>query len=129
MASYGLNRQPGIPNVDEFGPLLEKMSGHIDQRLNLIWEKQLGGGASGTYAFRSAYSIGYNINLGRSTISPGMEAYYRPADNSHQLGPMLSGEIRTGRGSELEYSAGVVYGVNSGAPDKTWLGRLEYEFF
>ncbi len=129
LASYAHNKLPGITSVAEFGPLLEKMSGHIDQRLNLIWEKQVGGGASGAYTFRSAYSISYNINSGMATYSPGIEAYYRPGDNAYQVGPVFSGELRTDKGSELEYSIGVVFGINPGAPDKTLLARLEYEFF
>jgi len=129
LASYAYNKQPGITSNAEFGPLFEKMSGHIDQRLNLIWEKQVGGGASGAYPFRSAYSISYNINSGKATYSPGIEAYYRPGDNAYQIGPVFYGELRTGAGSELEYSLGVVFGTNSGAPNKTLLARLEYEFF
>jgi len=129
MASYAHNKLPGITSVTEFGPLFEKLSGHIDQRLNLIWEKQVGSGASGAYAFRSAYSITYNINAGSVTYSPGIEAYYRPNDNAYQIGPVFSGELRSKGGNELEYSLGVVFGTNPGAPDKTLLARLEYEFF
>jgi hypothetical protein len=129
LASYAHNKQPGISSVAEFGPLLEKMSGHIDQQLNLILEKQVGGGASGAYVFRSAYSISYNIHSDKATYSPGIEAYYRPGDNAYQFGPIFSGELRTDMGSELGYSLGVVFGINPGAPDKTLLARLEYEFF
>lgn len=129
LASYAYNRQPGEPGVAEFGPLFEKMSGHFDQRLNFIWEKQIGGGASRAYKFRSAYSVSYRINTGKATYSPGIEAYYRPNDNANQIGPVLSGEFRTDTGGELEFSFGIVFGLNSGAPDKTLLGRLEYEFF
>jgi hypothetical protein len=129
LASYAYNKQPGVTSIAEFGPLLEKMSGHIDQRLNLIWEKQLGGGASRAYMFRSAYSVSYRINTGKATYSPGIEAYYRPNDNARQAGPVISGEFRTNTGSELEYSLGIVFGLNAGAPDKTLLARLEYEFF
>ena len=129
MASYAHNKQAGIPSVAEFGPLFEKLSGHIDQRLNLIWEKQIGGGASGAYKFRSAYSVSYNIHSDQATYSPGIEAYYRPGDNAYQVGPVFSGELRSKKGNELEYSVGIVFGVNNGAPDKTLLARLEYEFF
>jgi len=129
LASYAHNKLPGITSVAEFGPLFEKMSGHIDQRLNLIWEKQIGSGASGAYTFRSAYSISYNIHSDKATYSPGIEAYYRPGDNAYQIGPVFSGEVRTNKGNELEYSLGVVFGINPGAPDKTLLGRVEYEFF
>lgn len=39
LASYVHNIQPGVISRAEFGPLFEKWSGHIDQRLNLIWGK------------------------------------------------------------------------------------------
>lgn len=126
LASYAYNKQPGISNSVEFGPLLEKLSGHIDQRLNLIWKRPIGSGAN---EFRSAYSISYHINAGKATYSPGLEVYYRPGDNAYQVGPVLYGELRTGAGSELEYSLGVVFGINQDAPKGTLLARLEYEFF
>ncbi len=113
----------------EFGPLFEKHIGHLYQRLNFIWEKQIGAGASGQYMFRSAYSARYRFNVGRSTLAPGIEAYYRPNDNAHQIGPMLYGEMYPGGRSEFEWSIGVVYGANAGAPVRTLLGRVEYEFF
>ena len=129
LASYADNIQPGIPNATEFGPLFEKMTGNIDQRINFIWEKQIGSGASSAYMFRSAYSVSYKIHSEKSTYSPGIEAYYRPADNSNQIGPVFYGECRTDEGSELEYSFGAVFGINPSAPVKTFLARLEYEFF
>jgi hypothetical protein len=129
VASYAHSRETGVPSVVEFGPLFEKMSGHITQRLNFILGKQVGGGANNTYALRSAYSVAYNINAGRATYSPGIEAYIRPADNAYQIGPVFSGELRSTGGGELGYRIGVVFGVNHGAPDKTLLARLEYEFF
>ncbi|GEP32138.1 hypothetical protein TPL01_32760 [Sulfuriferula plumbiphila] len=126
LLSYESNKQHGTPDAVEFGPLFEKRSGRIDQRLNLIWEKQVGTGASGKYALRSAYSVNYRINV---KFAPGLEAYYRPGDNAYQIGPFLSGELPATAGSEFEYSAGVVFGVNRGAPDQTFVARLEYEFF
>ena len=129
LASYAFNKQPGLGNSLEFGPLLEKLSGHIDQRLNLIWQRPVGGGDSGSNEFRSSYSISYNMNYNKATFSPGIEAYYRPSDNASQVGPILYGELRTDAGSELEYSIGVVFGLNQGAPNQTLLARMEYEFF
>ncbi len=129
LASYAHVKQPGQPGIAEFGPLLETNAGHVTQRLNLIWEKQIGGGASGRYAFRSAYSASYKFDYGHTSYAPGIEAYYRPADNARQAGPVLNGEVRTAAGSELEYSFGVVFGMNSGAPTRTLLARVEYEFF
>lgn len=124
--SFERNVQPGVPNAVEFGPLLAKQSGRFDHRLNLIWEKEVGGGASGKYEFRSAYSLTYRVT---PALAPGFEAYLRPSDNSFQVGPVLSGELRGGGGSELEYRVGVVFGVNAAAPNQTFLAHLEYEFF
>ena len=129
LAAYAHSKLQGVPSVLEFGPLLEKISGHIDQRLNFIFGKQVGSGEASAYAYRSAYSLGYNINAGRATYTPGMEVYLRPGDNAYQIGPMFSGELRSHGGKELEYSMGVVFGVNQSAPAKTLLARLEYEFF
>lgn len=126
VASYIHNHQPGVPDGVEFGPLLEKQVGRLVQRLNLIWQKDLGGNASGKYNFRSAYSFGYQFS---TRVVPGFEAYYRPADDAHQIGPAFSGELPLGRGDELEYSTVMLYGVNHGAPDRTVIMRVAYEFF
>ena len=129
IASYAYNKQPGLANSIEFGPLFEKLSGHIDQRLNLIWQRPIGSGDSGSNEFRSSYSISYNMDYNKATFSPGIEAYYRPSDNANQLGPVLYGELRTDTGSELEYSIGDVFGLSQSAPKHTLLARIEYEFF
>jgi len=125
LASYEYKSQPGVTSVLEFGPLFEKRSNHIDQRLNFIWEKELGGGAERKYEFRASYAATYEI---RQWLAPGFEAYYRPADDSRQIGPALYGEIPSSRGNEFEYSAALVFGINKGAPDRTFVLRLEYEF-
>jgi hypothetical protein len=129
LASYEYSKQPGTSDSVELGPLLEKLSGHVDQRLNLIWKMPVGSGTGVANEFRSAYSISYKMEYNRATFAPGIEAYYRPGDNATQAGPVLYGELRTDAGNELEYSLGIVYGISQGAPDKTLLARLEYEFF
>lgn len=128
VASYAYLKQPGQPSQAEFGPLIEKELGATDQRLNLIWEKQVGAGASGQYLFRAAYSARYTFDFDASSLAPGLEIYYRPADNARQAGPMLYGEERFANKSEVEWSVGVVYGANAGAPTRTLMGRAEYEF-
>jgi len=125
LAAYEYKSQPGETSVVEFGPLLEKQSGRIRQRLNFIWEKQLGGGAERKYEFRSAYLMTYSFS---PAVAPGFEAYYRPADDSRQIGPALYGEIPTSRGNEFEYSIALLLGTNRAAPDRTLVLRIEYEF-
>lgn len=125
LAAYVQSRLPDLPSRAEFGLLLEKWVGRIDQRLNLIAEKPAGG----AYALRSAYSVSYKIRTDSGVVSPGLEVYFRPADNSYQIGPVLYGEVGTGGGREFEYSIGFVNRINSAAADKTLLLRIGYEFF
>ena len=125
LASYEYKSQPGVTSRLEFGPLIEKRSDRVDQRLNFVWEKELGGGADRKYEFRTTYAVSYEI---RQWLAPGFETYYRPADDSRQIGPALYGEIPSSRGNEFEYSFALVYGTNKGAPNRTFVMRLEYEF-
>ena len=125
IASYGYNHPSGGNDVVEFGPLFEKHSGPIGQRLNFIWEKQVGASADRHYAFRASYGASYHID---SLLEPGFEAYYRPDDDARQLGPALDGEIATSSGNEFEYHIAYLFGLNKGAPDRTLALRLEYEF-
>ena len=125
LGSYEYSKLPDKPGVLEFGPLFEKHSGRIDQRLNLIWEKELGGGADHHYEFRTSYAVTYSFN---PMFAPGLEAYYRPDDESHQVGPALYGELASSHGNEFEYSVAYLFGLNKGAPNRTLSVRLEYEF-
>jgi hypothetical protein len=123
--SYDHIKTSNTPDVLEFGPLFQKRVNRINQRLNLIWEKEIGGSASGKFEFRSSYSVNYRIT---SAVQPGLEAYYRPNDKASHLGPVISGELYTIAGSETEYTLGVVFGLNSQSPDRVLIARLEFEF-
>lgn len=125
IASYGYDIEPHQPGVLEFGPLFEKHLGRVDQRLNFIWEKQLGSGAGRRYEFRGSYAASYQFDL---KLALGLEAYYRPADDARQLGPSINGEFVTAKGDEFEYSVAYLFGLNKGAPNRTLALRLEYDF-
>lgn len=125
LLSYEASTQTGEPDEIEFGPLFERQDGRFTQRLNLIGERQVGGGASTKTEFRTAYSLSYRYS---APLQPALEVYLRPDDDSYQAGPVLYGELYTHAG-ELEYSLGAVFGVNRDAPDTTWIARFEYEFF
>ncbi len=125
LASYH-HAAGGQPDDVEFGPLFEHQDRRLVNVLNLIWEKQVGAGAGSQYAFRAAYSVRYQW---KAAIQPGLETYIRPDDHAYQAGPVVYGEIASREGNEIEYSTGVVLGINRDAPDAAWLLRLEYEFF
>jgi hypothetical protein len=126
LLSYGFATHTGAANELEFGPLFEKRSGRFTQRLNLIWERELGNAAeSHGYTFRSAYSLSYTLRTG---FAPGLEVFLQPKTDVYQLGPVIYGEHYFGAG-EFEYSAGVTFAMSRNAPDATLMLRLEYEFF
>lgn len=126
LASYERNTVANTPDAVEFGPLIEKTAGRFVHLVNLIWEKQVGAGASRNYEFRYDYSGTYAMSYG---FRPGIEAYGRPADKSYQAGPIVAGEWHPpGTTGSMEYRVGVVFGINSDAPQQTWLARVEYEF-
>ena len=125
LAAYVRNNQAGISNSLELGPLLEKETEETLQRLNLIWEKQVGVDLVGKFNFRATYMAGYKLE---DAFVPGIEAYYRPADNAHQLGPGFSGEIHVGHEKNLEYSSALLYGLNQGAPARTFVFRVSSVF-
>lgn len=127
LASYEHQTVAGRPDAVEFGPLFEKTSGRFDHIVNLIWEKQVGAGAGGKYEFRYSYSGTYAVS---AAFRPGLEAYGRPSDSAYQAGPIVAGEWHIpGTSSDLEYRFGVLLGINDAAPRRTWLARVEYEFF
>jgi hypothetical protein len=158
LVSYAYAKVPGVANNVELALLLEKRVGRFDQKLNLIREKYMGNdapdiisttnlvrkgkgkgkgttvtttvtsvvGAPGGYPSRFAYSANYKFS---DDFMPGIEAYYHAGDNGFQIGPVVYGEIRSSSGSELEYSIGGLYGTNSLSPTRTYLARLEYDFF
>ena len=71
LASYEHQIVANLPDAVEFGPLVEKASGRFVQRLNFIWEKQVGSGASHNYMFRYSYSGTYALS---AAFRPGVEA-------------------------------------------------------
>lgn len=126
LVAYEFTTHLGQPNALEFGPLFAKRNGRYLQRLNLLWEKQIGTGAARGYEFRAAYSLSYQV---QPWFAPGLEAYAHPDVHTYQLGPVVNGELAQHSGNELEYSAGVALGVNPRAPNMTFMLRLEYEFY
>lgn len=126
LASYEHQIVADLEDALEFGPLLEKSAGRFTHRVNLIWEKEVGAGASRNYAFRYSYSGTYAVS---AAFRPGVEAYGRPDDRSYQAGPIVAGEWHVpGTTADFEYRVGVVLGLNPAAPRQTWLAQFEYEF-
>ena len=125
LVAYVRNTPNQISNSVEVGPLIEKETETTHQKLNLIWEKVVGVDLVGKFNFRATYMAGYKVE---DAFVPGIEAYYRPADNSNQLGPGFSGEFHVGHEKTLEYSTAYLYGMNQGAPAHTLVLRISSVF-
>ena len=127
LASYERKTTAGATDAVEFGPLIEATYRRFAHIVNLIWEKEVGGGAGGHYEFRYSYSGTYAVS---KALRPGVEFYGRPSDHAYQAGPIVAGEWHIpGTTGNFEYRVGAVLGINAEAPRQTWLARLEYEFF
>ncbi len=126
LASFEYQSHLSSANKLEFGPLFENRLGSFRERLNLIWEKEVGRlrEENGT-EFRAAYNLSW---MWRGDLAPGVDVFARPQDDVYQIGPSISGEWYIGQ-SELEYDGGVVFPIGSKGPDATLLLRLEYEFY
>lgn len=127
LVSYEANPASLESDKLEFGPLFEKQTGRVMQRLNLLWEKGVGPGSTPKYEFHGGYSFRYTL---RKTFAPGFEVFGEPSDDSWRAGPAFYGEkVFVNSGSELEYSAGVLFPLNATSADTTFVLRLEYELF
>jgi hypothetical protein len=125
LVAYEFSTHDGTANELEFGPLFQKQNGRFMQRLNLLWGKEIGTSADRQYGFRAAYSVSYSW---RRQFAPGLEVFAHPSNDAYMAGPVVYGEQLFGT-NELEYSAGMVFGLGRKSPDTTLMLRLEYEFF
>lgn len=112
----------------EFGPLLEKTLGRFSHTVNLVWERRFGAG--GERELRCSYLGTYALSF---ALRPGVEALARRGgDGEHtlQAGPVVAGEWHiAGSNSNVEYTFGVMFGLDAAAPRHTWLAQIEYETF
>ncbi len=125
MANYARYNASIYSNAVEIGPMIQRETESTQQRMNLIWQKTVGVDLVGKFDFRATYTAGYIVN---DAFVPGFEAYYRPADNSNQLGPGFSGEYHLGHTQSLEYSTALLYGLNNGAPAHVFVFRVSSVF-
>jgi len=59
-------------------------------------------------------------------LEPAIEFY--SSQGGQGVGPVLLGSLRLGAGRKLGWEAGVIFGVDGDAADKTYKFTLEYEF-
>jgi hypothetical protein len=126
--------QPGNPQEVEAKALLEKTVGRMVHTANIIFNKQLGTGASGNTAVSLAWRSKYLLRPG---FEPGVEIYsdlgttnsIETATGQQEIGPVISGRFADSSRGHFRYELGYLIGVSPSSPVATIKGVLEYEAY
>jgi len=109
--------------------LLEKSLDRFTHRVNVIFEKEVGGGAREETEAGLALSSRYRW---RSVFEPGIEWYSSFGElnegksfdeQKHRVGPVFYGKV-----GPVKYDIGYLFGVSDAAVDGVWKWVLEYEY-
>ena len=124
------------PDVAEVKLLLQKALASVDyavaseHTVNLTLKKELGALASQGTNFSYAWQSRWRVS---EVFRPGFEAFGKlgrvsnfnsPSQQSHLLGPVISGEV----GRRLEFQLGYLFGLTSGSVNGLLKFVLEMEF-
>ena len=132
-AEFGKSTLRSNPDEFTFGPIFRKEFFGTINTVNLFMEKEVGSGSAGRPFFLYAWET--RIALG-TPIEPGFQAYGNPSAfagfNSHwpqdnRIGPQVFGVVSNIGPGTLNWNAGVLFGLGSGAPRETFRWQLEYE--
>ena len=121
------------PDVLKISPLFQKEIGPTIANLNLIFEHEVGSGAS------SATELGYAWQVkwrGKESLEWGLQGLGGVGalgnlgeQDSHSIGPAIFGVQRLSNGNKLSYDAALLAGLNNQSPDLTVRFQLEYEMY
>lgn len=112
-------------NLWEFttGVLVEKEWGKWSGTANLLLLNEWGSGISNEWETRLGLQARYRY---KRTFEPAVEYY--GGENTHGLGPAFMGQFAMGRGLQLRWEAGVIFGLDDKSPNRTFRFDLELEF-
>ncbi len=121
------------PDELKIGPMFEKVVGPTLANLNLIFERQVGSGASNKTELDYRWQLKWR---GRPEMEFGVQGFgglgavsHLGDDDKHSVGPALFGVKRLASGNKIAYDAAVLAGLNSAAPDLTLRFTIEYEMY
>ncbi|HEV2608061.1 MAG TPA: hypothetical protein VGT79_08765 [Xanthomonadaceae bacterium] len=119
-----------VPDVMKIGPMFMKDIGPVTANVNLLFERELGNGAS------HATGLGYTWQLrwhGSEAFEVGAQGFgelgvlgHLGQDQSHIAGPAIFGLKRFGRNT-VKWNAAVLGGLDRNAPDVTVRTQIEIE--
>jgi high-affinity iron transporter len=123
------------PDKIELALLFAKELGKFDATSNLVFEREVGGGAGSDVEFAHAFQLKYRLD---PAFEPGVEVFseFGPIDDipgfdaqEHYVGPIATGVLPLGDGgTKIKYNAGYLFGVSDAAADGVFKAIVELEF-
>ena len=82
------------------------------------------------YQFQARYFATGNTDFGVQAFGEmgAVNHFDSGRDQTHRMGPAIFGKIPLGGRNIIQYNAAVLFGLTSGAPDRTIRAQVEYEF-
>jgi hypothetical protein len=82
------------------------------------------------YQFQARYFSRGNTDFGVQAFGEmGPVSHWDPGrEQTHRVGPAIFGKFPLGGRNVIQYNAAVLFGLTSGAPDRTLRAQVEYEF-
>lgn len=121
------------PDELKIGPMFEKQVGSTITNLNLIFEREIGSGASHDTELDYTWQVKWQ---GKPELEWGLQGFgglgtvdHLGEDDKHSVGPALFGVKRLANGNKFAYDAALLAGLNKAAPDLTVRFELEYEMY
>jgi len=122
------------PDKIELALLFAKELGQFNATYNLVFEKEVGGGAGNDVELAQAFQLKYRLD---KAFEPGIEVYSEFGalgdmpdfdDQEHYVGPIVTGVVPLGEsGLKLKYNAGYLFGVTDEAADGVVKAIVELE--
>ena len=121
------------PDQIKIGPMFQKDVGHSVANLNLLFNREVGGGASDATMLDYTWQVRW---LGKPSLEWGLQGIgglgeldHLGRNSSHSLGPALFGVRQLASGNKISYNAAVLAGLNSTAANVTARFQIEYEVY
>ena len=121
------------PDEIKIGPMFEKSIGNTISNLNLIFERQVGNGASNDieldYSWQVKWTGNQHLEFGVQGFGGLGEISHLGDGDKHSIGPAIFGLRKLANGNKLGFDAAYLVGVNNEAPDRTFRFQIEYEMY
>ncbi len=134
LVEYERTDSGSSPDKIEVALLLAKELGNFDAAYNVVFEREVGGGASDDVEFAHAFQLKYRLDR---AFEPGIEVFGEfgaiddmPSfdEQEHYAGPIVEGTLPLGdSGLKLKYNAGYLFGISDGAEDGVVKAIIELE--